>query len=301
MYDQFGGWLIPKLSKVGFTLQGFPQVSEELTWYEFNTSNGERFDVLYLIKELTSDELQGLFDSEDEPVLFIVANSLVQQFTLMNEKPLWLRALHAIYYGRVYTFNGMTINALHFEWGAGRHSYSEPISVIGISFTFIDSLLKDFPGRFNIARFNDKPFWKEQGAKKPKGETPKQRSDKWREEWEQATSGYTKTDYEWHQQEKKQHKKTAEELNEEIRRAFEEHMRRYNADTWNYPPCPRQQATGDKWFNELVQTGSLEAARTKYKELAKQYHPDLHVGDSSVLATMQDINAAFDKVKAYYE
>jgi hypothetical protein len=324
--SEFGEWFSERMENIGYKLKGFPQVSDELIWYEFNDLSGNtRVDVLLITKALKPEDIRGLFENEDEPVLFVVDMKLIPSFIWENEKPEWIRILHAIYYGRVYVWNYGMIQALHFEWGTGKHNFSEAIDTSGILFDHTECKLKSFPGYFHIARFYDAAFWKQQ--QKPKGESWKERAEKQKSNFWKETFGFDSWDdymkanppkgTEWNERTKSyehsnpnySNKETDYEgMYEDIREAFNRYKQQYGGynpyedmKRRTRPEYYQPRPTGDKWFEMMIATGSLEAAKKKYRELANQYHPDkqLNSGEDTT-EIMQAINNAFSKVKEYW-
>ena len=47
----------------------------------------------------------------------------------------------------------------------------------------------------------------------------------------------------------------------------------------------------------VSRSASEEEIKTAYRRLAKQYHPDLHPGDEEAARRMNEINAAYDRLK----
>lgn len=47
----------------------------------------------------------------------------------------------------------------------------------------------------------------------------------------------------------------------------------------------------------VPRTASDEEIKKAYRSLAKKYHPDLHPGDAAAAAKMQQINAAYERIK----
>ncbi len=256
------------ISRVWLTFQdGYDSLSKDL------------FHVCYLRAEISPELIRMSFTAHhDEHVLFVVDERVIA--SIKTDMPIWIRALHAIYYGRIYVYRDLleNISALHYDWDKKWGTFSEPIDIDGILFTDTDCKLKDFPGIFHIARFYDKAFWTEK-----------------------VNSKQSAKDRKWDDFEKRQQRKTDEDIYEAFKRAYREHMRNHNAYHDYEPVQPRYAPKGDKWIDLFIGTGSIEAARAKYRELAKQYHPDLNPSSSEALNTMQAINIAFDKVKEYWK
>lgn len=269
----FQEWFIRKMNDIGYDTvnENNGEISQ---WIDFSNGSGDGFEVHYLTHSISPEIIRIIFSHTQRPVLFVVDTNLVD-FRTMKEK--WLRALHAIYYGRVYIWTGNRIDAAHFDFLTDTIP-CRTVDIDSILFTDTDCKLKDFPGIFHIARFYDKAFWTEK-----------------------VNSKQSAKDRKWDDFEKRQQRKTDEDIYEAFKRAFREHMRNHNAYHDYEPVQPRYAPKGDKWLDLFIGTGSIEAARVKYRELAKQFHPDLNPGSSEALSTMQAINIAFDKVKEYWK
>lgn len=269
----FTDWFTDKMTPLGY-VKTYSIAIDGSVWLSFlDKENGEGFHVCYVFKPITADEIRKLFESHNEPILFVVDAHLFDDQSVIDDPPLWMRALHAIYYGRIYTWSDWGIFvAYHFDWQTKTIQFSEPLELEGILFTDTDCKLRDFPGVFHIARFYDKAFWKEQPAQEP----PPKREKKQRKPYEES------------------------DVFKAFRRAFEEQMRRAqqrDQQTYNQRPNRYNIATDDKWLQGFMSTGNLATARAMYKQLAKEWHPDLNPGKPEALETMQLINIAFDKVK----
>jgi len=184
--------------------------------------------VCYVFKPITPDEIRKLFDSHNEPVLFVVDFDCIFPFGT-TDAPLWIKALHAIYYGRIYVWIENGIVARHYDWANQETISSSPIDIEGILFTDTDCKLRDFPGVFHIARFYDKAFWKEQ----PVHEAPPKREKKQRQ------------------------KPNTDDVYEAFKQAFREHMNNYGV---NYDTPRRSAPSGDKWVQGFMSTGNLTTA-----------------------------------------
>ena len=301
----FTYWFTVKMQAIGYKHVGTDKSGLiDVLKYTAEARNGiyVSFYVAYVQMNTTEEYIRRVFDTIPAPVLFIVDEKVVRHVTTGNA-PLWLRALHAIYYGRVYVWTEGnskqgSMFATHFDWNSNRVMHSDEIEVDGILFDQTQSKLRDFPGTFKIARFYDRAFWKDDAKAPPKRDTPKY------ETWEEYTrKAYNSTD--WTKQshsnpnysQKQSDFPNQDDINEVFKRAFREHMRNYGYDYAPPKSSPRQQPTGDKWLQGFMSTGSLASAKTLFKQLAKEWHPDLNPGKPEALETMKAINIAFEKAE----
>lgn len=301
--DIFEKYITGSLEQIGYKKQDSASGTHSIrvTFKSISQSVDDTFHVMYIRQPPdNSDEVKGVFDFYKKPMLFVIdhqamADDLLAFVQHGKALPLWIRALHAIYYGRIYTWfaSERTIKSLHFDWDKHDTAYSEAIEIDRVILTETDSLLRDYPGHFKIARFSDRAFWKgERPQKPPKRE---QRNGPTYEEWIREEfkryQGYGHTP--------PRPPPEAESIYEMFERLKREEMRRRQSQqqqTYNQRPN-RYASTNDKWLIMLLAEGTLDGAKKKFRELAHQYHPD-KAGDSpEVIETMQLINAAYAKAK----
>lgn len=206
----------------------------------------------------------------------------------------------------MYVWHGRgDLQALHFDWDKHEANYSESIAVEKIILTETDSLLRDYPGHFKIARFNDHAFWKgprptpnarqqaKEDARRQKEQYYKQ-EEFWRDEFKRSQYQQPPP----HNYNQQPPPNVGDAFRDAFNRIFEEEMRRQRArqqQTYNQRPNRYSAPTGDQWFTLMMQGGTKEEARRVYKDLAKQHHPDVNKADDAT-ATMQAINRAYDQV-----
>lgn len=298
----FDHYIVGRLRHIGYGLEAIGEKPAGITM-EFKglgaTGFANTFAVVYLRQassEAAADHIRAVFEYHKKPVLFVVDESLVEviKAAIPTEKiapPLWFRALHAIYYGRVYVWRGRDeIQALHVDWDKREATYGETIEISKIVLTETDSLLRDYPGRFQIARFNDRAFWKGDRKAPPKRNS-KQRTQAegyWQEEFRRNESTANQ----------KPPPNAGDAFREAFKRIFEEEMRRQQAQrqyTHYQRPYRYDQPAGDQWFRMMMEGGTKEEAKRVYRQLGLQYHPD-HNKNADATATMQAINNAYEKV-----
>lgn len=290
--DLFPAWIIPKFEQIGYE-QTAIEIRAKFVEINFSQPSGiVKFTVVYIHAEVDEQFIRNVFETRYEPILFVVSKHLIMPLDFVINPPLWFRVLHAIYYGRVYMWedDNLCVRALHVEY-AKREMQWQDVDVSGILFTDTDCKLRDFPGLFHIARFYDKAFWKEQTEPPPKRERKPPHSNAneefWREQFRKAS---------W-ETEPKTGKQRAEDVFRDFREAFERNKQQYEARQDYSPPRSTYTPTGDKWLQGFMSTGNLATARAMYKQLAKEWHPDLNPGKSEALETMQAINIAYARAK----
>lgn len=277
---EFQEWFIPKMNKAGYE---YALVLNNRVAESFRFSHTAfYFGVVYVKRPIDLEDLRQLFESVGCNLLLIIDSDLVTDLTIDDK---WLRAIHALYFGRIYVWNGRSIKAFHHDRQTDKPIYSKnDVDVNEIKFEKVDCWYPGFPGVFNIARFNDPVFWKTEPKreKPPKREKDTSYEDFWKQEFErQKAKGRT---YNPHN----------EDVFRDFREAFERNKRQYEANNPKPPPSrPRYMPTGDKWLTLLLAEGTLEGAKKKYRELAMLHHPD-RAGNVEL---MQLINVAWEKAK----
>lgn len=287
MVDGFFKWFGESMDKIGYRELAHAAFNGATETAVFKNGIGNQFGVVYCKRALDPMNIREVFKVTNIPIVHIVDSSLVDIKTINLE---WLRAIHALYYGRIYSWDGKDLIAIHYDRQSAQFATSQPIEITDVKFEHVDCWLKSFPGQFFIAGFDDGPFWKGEQAKRQRKqkEPPRTNANEqyWREQYTQQT--HNNPNYS---------EKATEDLNEEIRRKFEEYMRGQGYYS-EQQQAPRYNApTGDKWLTMLLEPGTLEGAKKKFRELAHEHHPD-KAGDSpEVIATMQLINAAYARAK----
>lgn len=302
---------------------------------------GKSFSLYYIRKPIEGEWIREAFTLLKHPVLFVIDAQLLAEMktniVLKKALPLWFRALHAIYYGRVYAWfdTGKGIQAFHVNWEKWEFTYSETIVIDKMIFTETDCKLRDFPGTFQIARFTDDAFWKRDpnAPKKPPKQKPNyqtyedfakqqwgqyQQSGFWQERSSEdyyGDAGYSSArGYPPPPHQNRSHYYSAggnpppkdgpregESFENYFKRIFEEDLRRRNQ--YNPPPPPpgsrRRSAyqVDDQWLAKMLAAGNLDGAKKVYRDLARQYHPD-QSKEANATEIMQAINNAYDKAKS---
>jgi hypothetical protein len=146
-----------------FDLIGFQSRHSTHRWFNFDNGKGDVFHIYYVEEKITATEIRRIFGRHELPIMFVVNEAALPALDSQHllEAPLWFRVLHAIYYGRVYVWRGDHLEAIHINWDADEYAWSGKIDIDGVAFKGVDSMLRKFPGYFDIARFYDRAFWKQ--------------------------------------------------------------------------------------------------------------------------------------------
>jgi len=305
---RFDQYITEQLNHIGYKINAVGDKPAAITM-EFKHWNpvNERFFVVYLRQAPTdSEQIREVFKFHNAPVLFVVDHSVMAAHLLAfvadgKAPPLWMRALHATYLGRIYTWHSdrRDLQVLHFDWDKKQANYSQTIDIQRVLFKEVDCKLRDFPGQFHVALLGDPAFW--MGYKeKPRREPPREQSyEEWlREEFKnyqyQEPPGYRANN--------RPPPPPEPNIYEEfMRHKREQETRQRERQNYTYghtPPRPSSRPTGDQWFDQMMAAGSLEGAKQVYRKLGLQYHPD-HTKAADATEVMQKINSAYEKVARY--
>lgn len=279
--------------------EGFTEL--EPTLYRSTYFAGvKRFQVVYVMQHLTTVRLLDLFRATNMPIMFVVDSSLIDHLTINSD---WLRALHALYWGRIYVWDGAGVLALHNDKGSKVIDQSEHITFKNIKMERMDSWFKGFPGIYDIAHFDDGPFWKgEQSKRKQERARDSKRANQNEQYWQDyyAQNANQNTDEAWGQRQSKKDDATRATY-EAFKSAYENYKRAYGATQEHEPPPPRprHEPGGDQWFVMMYKAGDLDGAKKVYRQLGLKYHPDVNK-EPGATETMKAINVAYERVKEYF-
>lgn len=283
----FFEWLILSTRKAGYSHMG-GAIGESFDGGAFMNMKGEAFSVFHIKQSVPLETIKGMFESISAPTLVVVDSHLINA-AAMNEP--WLRALHALYYGRVYAWVGKLVQAVHYDRMVNDIKVWGPVDGSDFYFDTVDSWYKGMSGTYATCRFTDPNFWKDTEPKAHKRQhkhtPPKSNNTEqfWREEFERQKNTNPNAGA------------RAEDVYEAFREAFNQYKQQYAEPPPDPSPRRTYRPTGDQWFNALIAEGSLEGAKKKYRQLALEYHPDRKGDSPEVIETMQLINAAYARVK----
>jgi hypothetical protein len=247
---------------------------------------GKRIAILYLNAAITPEQIRRIF-AFDGHVLFIVNEKLIpSEIKSKQETPMWLRVLHGLYMGRVYVWNGRYLFGLHFDYDTGDVSESGIIQPNELILIETGTWLQGWPGKYKLARFYDRAWWLDKADERyqdtwtPPEDSPNGRTPSSRQAYEQARDSY------WEQQ------RAREQAHQET---FYAHGQTSSGETiWGNKPPPK--SAQPDFMTQFARAGSKDAIKTLYKQLAKQYHPDLNPGVDTT-EIMQQVNAAYERFK----
>lgn len=323
MPDKFSVYITDKLLKLGYESTAFASSTIFSSVRYVHKLTALHLSVIYLKLKIDTDGLSYLFQNIPDHLLIVVDSSLIGEDTGLKQ---WFRALHALYYGRVYVWDNFNLFPLHYDRQSGSFSNGSYIDIKSVRFERVDCLYSGFKGFYNVVLLNDRKFWSD--AEKPPSRDTKTNpsEDFWRAQYaasdeaqqagQQQPKGNAKTKarkdehFRREQAQREEQKKREEEARKareredvfrDFRDAFERNKARYGADNGgSYDPNARPQyarggVSGDKWFIAIWSDGTRDGAKTAYRALGKQYHPDINK-EPGATETMQAINRAYEKV-----
>lgn len=245
-----------------------------------HTPDGERVWIAYLSQAWTTEQIRRAFEFKGH-LLFVVDDKLIpQDITDRQSTPMWLRTLHGLYMGRVYTWNGRFLYGLHFDYDTGDISESGIINPDELLLVETGTWLRGWPGEYKLARFYDRAWWTGGGDAGFSGR------------YEQARQQKQKYDNPWAKQEGPKYSYGGSEQKQN------KQSYGYYGGTGSNPP-PKQDATGGRDFGkEFRACDNLTEVKTLYRKLAQKYHPDISGYDSNT--EMAAINIAYERAKMAY-
>ena len=221
-----------------------------------------------------------------------------------------LLAIHALYYGRIYTYDEKA-DAFHtwhlerIERGWSLLTMSEEIKPDWIVLDECDCMSRHLPGRYKIARFTDACWWKgsayeakdqrRQDAHKATYYKQQQRETHKKQDRSDDAKSYSGARASGFRQGPEGYKWYEESFDE----WFQGFKQRAYKQAYGAPPPPNGNEPGSiLWaYSTLgLERGhcSLTDVRRARKTLMKQYHPDLAGDTPANLEKTQEINWAFD-------
>lgn len=244
-----------------------------------HTPDGEQVWIAYLSQAWTTEQIRRAFEFKGH-LLFVVDDKLIpQDITDRQSTPMWLRTLHGLYMGRVYTWNGRFLYGLHFDYDSGTINESGIINPDELLLIETPTWLRGWPGEYKLARFYDRAWWTGASAYQHPNDDYRHDENERARQYDQA----------WQR-----------------RNAEQEQKQRENKQSYGYyggtgrNPPPNQDTTGGRDFSkEFRACDNLAEVKTLYRKLAQKFHPDLNPGTDTT-AIMQAINAAYDRAKLVY-
>lgn len=262
----------PDFIRQNLQRSGYRLISQSDGDVFIRTPSDEPVWICYLDAALPPEIIRRAFEFTGH-LLFVVDDKLIpQDITDRQSTPMWLRVLHGLYMGRIYTWNGRFLYGLHFDYDNGVINESGAIAPDELLLTEHETWLRGWPGTYKVARFYDRAWWMGNGY--PRGGAGYSQ-DNWRE--------YTQ------QREKAQ-------------------RQQYDASGWAYdpndwpngkPPDPPKKESMRDFGKEFRACDTLDEVKQLWRKLAKEYHPDFNP-DKDTTVIMQAINAAYDRAKKVY-
>lgn len=131
--------------------------------FAWSPLEGKPIWVCYLSAEISPEQIRQSFVFKGY-ILYVVDDKLIpQDITDRTSTPMWLRVLHGLYLGRIYTWNGRFLYGLHFDYEAGDISESGILSPDRLLLLDSDTLLRGWNDTYRIARMMDKRWWNDTG------------------------------------------------------------------------------------------------------------------------------------------
>lgn len=256
------------------------------------TPEDETVWVFYVDREITPEKIRRCFEFAGH-VLFVVDDKLIpQDITDRQSTPMWLRVLHGLYMGRVYTWNGRFLYGLHFDYDAGVINESGAIQPDSLWLHEHGTWLRGWSGSYRTARFFDRAWWFEgggfQGGKyeQPKWGSEQQRRSYYEGQWTPPPNN----------EPPKYRYGGSEQRQGDDARKHGGYWTGQGNTTDDPSENWKKQETKRDFMREFMACANHAAAKALYRKLVLEFHPDKNL-DRDTTATMQQINAAWDKAQ----
>lgn len=300
---EFTDYIAGRLSANGYSVK-------RETEYDLlvRTPEGQPAWICNLAFEITPEQIRRCFDFPGH-VLFVVNEKLIPDtITDRDTTPMWLRVLHGLYMGRIYTWNGRVLYAMHFDYDTGDVNESSPIVPDELLLVENKTWLRGWPGTYRLARFFDQAFWTQ--SAKAQEEARRQHEERARQQQEQTRQQWQGWQKEWDSWNKytygsedgpssrRQYEQARDSYQEQARKQdYKNRQERGKGFGYQYEQFQKQAAGSARDFlSEFLKCGSLKDAKALRRKLALEYHPDLNP-DKDTNEMMQAINNAWDKAE----
>lgn len=292
--------LFPDYIRQKLELNGYKCRDQRFNDVFMQTPNGETITwICYLDAPIQPEQIRRCFSDTAFHILFVVDDKLIpQDITDRQSTPMWLRVLHGLYMGRVYTWNGRFLYGLHFDYDEGEISESGIINPDELLLVETGTWLRGWADQYKLARFYDRAWWmgSQSGDSGYKSEGYYNggtgQKSWWDQRQEYARQQKQEYDNPWAKQEPPKYNYGGSEQKQN------KQSYGYYGGTGKNPP--KQDATGERDFGkEFRACDTLQQIKALYRKLAQEFHPDLN-SDRDTTAIMQAINLAYERAKNIY-
>jgi hypothetical protein len=285
---------------------GYETVKQDGDDLFMRTPDNKLVWILYLSETVDASSIsaEGIRRALEFPgyLLVVAHDSLIPQEIESREKtPMWLRTLHGLYMGRVYTWNGRFLYGLHFDWETGDINESGAMQPDDLLLVETGTWLRGWPGTYRLARFYDKAWWVNAGEDDYFNARRQAADDaynsgyaggrdnyqqQYQNEWRPPEQEPPKQRYGYHYQNKDD-------------ASSHSGYRSGKGNTYEQPkPPPKQEPLRD-FVKEFMVCKNKTEVKALYRKLAREHHPDLNPGKDTT-AVMQSINAAYARAERMF-
>lgn len=291
---QFTDFMAQHLTRGGYTV--LDKSNQDV--FAWSPLDDKPIWVCYLDSPLEPEQIRRSFEFKGH-ILYVVDDKLIPQDIVDRDStPMWLRVIHGLYFGRVYTWNGRFLYGLHFDYDAGVINESGIITPDRLLLIEEGTWLRGWTGNYRTARFYEKAWWTVQDNPSSSRQsyqqanqqrTNQQRTDDAYGSWWRGQYDPNSSDY------RERQRAEYEYVRQQWQKGYEQQQ---TYDT----PWAKQESAPPKQRDfkaEFKACKSEVEAKTLYKKLALEFHPDRNVGtDTTVI--MQQINAAWDYMQGWW-
>lgn len=152
---KFTDFIAQNLTRGGYTV--IEKSDQDV--FAWSPLDGKPIWVCYVDAPLKPEQIRRSFDFKGH-ILYVVDDKLIPQEIIDRDStPMWLRVIHGLYFGRVYTWNGRFLYGLHFDYDNGDINESGIISPDRLLLIEEGTWLRGWTGNYRTARFYEKTWW----------------------------------------------------------------------------------------------------------------------------------------------
>ncbi len=301
MQPTFIEFVTRKLIASGYTCQ--QETADDM----FATTEGKTAWICYLHVEITPEQIRRCFEFPGY-VLFVVDEKLMPAEIKDRElTPMWLRVIHGLYMGRVYTWNGKHLYGLHFDYDSGDVSESSAIDPTDLLLVETGTWLRGWAGIYRLARFYDRAWWSDSADERYGKSTNNQYSgdssyrDHQYDEWKSRNESQ-KPPGGWRDEQTSSSRQSYEQARDNYQRQQQqrEQSQGYNTrQEYAYYAPPKSADSKRDFMREFMACANLAQVKKLYRALAREFHPDLSGSDTTT--EMQSINLAYEKAERMFK
>lgn len=295
---QFTDFMAQHLTRGGYTVLD----KSDQDVFAWSPLDGKPIWVCYLDSPLEPEQIRRSFEFKGH-ILYVVDDKLIPQDIVDREStPMWLRVIHGLYFGRVYTWNGRFLYGLHFDYDNGVINESGIIIPDRLLLIEEGTWLRGWTGNYRTVRFYEKTWWtanaesfhgqytqykqqrEQQERQGNKQAPPKQDESSYYGSWWRGQ--YDPNSSEYRERQKAENEYARQQWNSSYQQQQERAQRqKTDASGWSYdpndwpngnPPPPPKPPKQRDFKAEFKACKSEAEAKKLYRAFVREFHPDFN-------------------------